>query len=301
MNKAQQAKFNKLYKQHLSALRRQGKSDNTIDSYSRPVRRITEHFDRSPDTLTKKQLEQYFNYLIDHYSWSTIKTDRNGLQFFYKHVLNKQWDWINIVKPPQRKSLPVLLSIEEIAQVIRSTREARYQVFILTTYTLGLRLSETLNLTVKDIDAANGYVLIRQAKGRKDRRVTLPSTTLLALRQYWLTHRNPKLLFPSGKTPDERRRAKTPMNRGGCHTSFKMIVSSCKIPKNVSIHTLRHCYGTHMLEQGANLRAIQIEMGHESPNTTARYTQYTKGVQQNCAHHMDVLIAQLKFVMDGEV
>ena len=87
MNKAQQTRFDSLYQQHINALRRQGKSDATIDGYSRPLRRITEYFDLCPDRLTQEHLKDYFNSLVKTHSWSTVKLDRNGLQFFYKHVL----------------------------------------------------------------------------------------------------------------------------------------------------------------------------------------------------------------------
>ena len=91
MNKTQQNKFNSLYQKHVSALQRQGKADSTIDVYSRAVRRITEFYDLCPDRLTIDQLKDYFTALIKSHSWSTVKVDRNGLQFFYKHVLNKDW------------------------------------------------------------------------------------------------------------------------------------------------------------------------------------------------------------------
>lgn len=105
MNKAQQKKFDLLYQQHVSALRRQGKAENTIDSYSRALRRITEFFDISPDKLTQDHLHTYFDSLIKTHSWSTVKVDRNGLQFFFKYILKKTWQWVEIVKPPQKKVL----------------------------------------------------------------------------------------------------------------------------------------------------------------------------------------------------
>ncbi len=142
MNKAQQRRYQSLYKQHVNALIRQGKSKSTIDAYSRAVRRITEAFDYCPDRLTTEHLTAHFSNLIQTHSWSTIKVDRNGLQFFYKHVLNKDWKWVDIVKPPQVKSLPDILTSDEISQIINNTREARYQTYILTVYSMGLRLGK---------------------------------------------------------------------------------------------------------------------------------------------------------------
>ncbi len=152
MNKAQQKKFNSLYQDHISALHRQGKAANTIDAYSRAVRRITEFFDLCPDRLGQAHLKEYFTALVKSHSWSTVKIDRNGLQFFYKHVLNKQWVWVDIVKPPKIRVLPDILSVKEIERVINGTRELRYQTFILVAYSMGLRLGEVLNLKIGDID-----------------------------------------------------------------------------------------------------------------------------------------------------
>ena len=300
MHKAQQTRFDSLYHAHVNALTRQGKSKATIDAYSRAVRRIAEFFDRCPDRLSTEDLKTYFSALVKSHSWSTVKLDRNGLQFFYKHVLNKQWQWVDIVKPPVVKSLPDILTSEEIERIINSTREMRYQTYILTVYSMGLRLGEGLNLRVGDIDAQRNRVHIRAGKGRKDRFVTLPSLTLSALRRYWSTHRHRSLLFPGGRTPEERHVAKGVMDRGGVQKSFKVIVESCNIHKKVSIHSLRHCYGAHLVEEGLNLRAIQKELGHECPKTTARYTQLTEPAQQNAADLINTLVNRLSIRLDGE-
>jgi site-specific recombinase XerD len=300
MHKAQQKRLNSLYQQHLNALKRQGKSRATIDAYSRAVRRIAEFFDRCPDRLTNKDLKDYFASLVKSHSWSTVKLDRNGLQFFYHHVLAKDWQWVDIVKPPRVRSLPDILTPEEISFIINATREIRYQVYILTTYSMGLRLGEALKLTVADIDAPHHRVHIRNGKGNKDRFVTLPTLTLSCLRRYWSTHKNPVLLFPAGKTSQDRHMAKAPMDRGGLQNSFKAIVKSCNIHKKISIHNLRHCYGTHLLEAGMHLRAIQRELGHESPTTTALYTQLTEPAQQQATELVNALVARLRIQLNTE-
>jgi integrase/recombinase XerD len=189
MNQLQEQHYNFLYEQHLINLRLQGKRPSTIDAYARAVRRITAFFDKTPDTLTMADLKQYFNSLIQTHSWSTIKLDRNGLQFFYRYTLNKQWEWLSIVKPPQVKRLPDIITPRQVTCVINKTKQLRYKVFFLTLYSLGLRLSEGLNLTIRDIDGETMQVHLRNAKGGKDRIVPLPEQTLLALRAYWKAHR----------------------------------------------------------------------------------------------------------------
>jgi site-specific recombinase XerD len=230
-----------------------------------------------------------------------VKIDRNGLQFFYKHVLNRQWTWIDIVKPPVRKSLPDILTVKEIERVINGTRELRYQTFILVTYSMGLRLGEALHLKVGDIDSDRMKVHIRMGKGRKDRFVVLPEVTLLALRHYWSSHRNPLLIFPAGKQAQDKRTAQVVMDRGGLQKSIKVIVKSCGIHKSISPHSLRHCYGAHLVEAGLNLRAIQHQMGHECPKTTALYTQVTQVTHEQSSVVINRLMQQLQLTLDGEV
>ena len=137
MNKSQQVKFDALYRKHVSALKRQGKAEKTIDVYARAVRRVAEFLDCCPDRLSQEQLEAHFDALVASHSWSTVKVDRNGLQFFYEHVLKRPWTWVDIVKPPQVRSLPDILTIKEIERLINGTRELRYQTFILVAFSMG--------------------------------------------------------------------------------------------------------------------------------------------------------------------
>jgi len=175
MNKSQQVKFESLYRKHVSALKRQGKAESTIDVYARALRRVAEFWDCCPDKLTQEQLEAHFDALVASHSWSTVKVDRNGLQFFYEHVLKRPWTWVDIVKPPQVRVLPDILTIKEIERLINGTRELRYQTFIVVAFGMGLRLGEVLGLEIGDIDSARMKVHVRRGKGSKDRLVTLPA------------------------------------------------------------------------------------------------------------------------------
>lgn len=234
MTPSEKERFDALYQQHLTQLKLQGKRAKTISAYSLAVRRITEYVDRCPDTLTIEDLRRYFSQLIGQVSWSTIKLDRCGLQFFYKHTLNKQWEWLGIIKPPKVKRLPNIISPEQVAQIINTTREPRYRVLFLALYTIGLRINEALNLTISDIDSHNMQVHIRYGKGGKDRLVPLPQRTLHALRQYWCTHRHPKLLFPSkGKCCD------VAFNDQGAQKALKQVVQKCVF---ISELPLTHSY-----------------------------------------------------------
>ena len=140
-----------------------------------------------------------------------MRLSRSGLQFFYRRVLARPWDWVHIVKPPRLRSLPDILSVAETVQFIEATRRLRFRVFFLTTN--GLRLGETLALEVGDIDAGAARVPVRNAKGGKERFVPLSASTQRALRRLWPHHRHPRLLFPNARA--EIAKALGPMDRGG--------------------------------------------------------------------------------------
>ena len=232
MNKTETNRFKDLYQRHQRLLKLQGKATSTRSSYARAVRRITNHFDCCPDQLTIEQREEYFSKLVDTHSWSTVKVDRNGLQFFWKHILKQDWEWVNIIKPPKVRTLPDIFSVSEVEQLIGATRKLRYRVFLLTTYSMGLRLGETLSLQVGDIDGQRKQVHIRRGKGHKDRFVPLPDLTYLALRVLWRKHRNPSWLFPNAAgTPERIRKATTHMSRGGVQSAMKAVVTQCGIKK----------------------------------------------------------------------
>jgi len=232
MIKFEQKRFDELYRKHLRALRLQGMSDKTIDAYTRALRRLSTSFDCCPDRLEPEQLAEYFSELLASHSWSTVKHARCGLQFFYKHVLDRDWQWIEMIRPPKIRSLPDILSVAEIERLIGAARKLRYRVFVLTTYSMGLRLGETLALEIGDIDAGRKQVHIRRGKGHKDRLVPLPDLTCRALRALWARHRHPRLLFPNASgSMDTVRQAASHMDRGGVQTAMKKMLADCNIKK----------------------------------------------------------------------
>jgi site-specific recombinase XerD len=200
---------------------------------------------------------------------------------------------LNIVKPPQVKRLPDILTPEQVSLLINKTKQWRYRVFFLTLYTLGLRLTEGINLTVNDIDSEAMQVHIRDGKGGKDRLLPLPEHTLYALRRYWLTHRHSVLLFPGkGNMSD------SPMDKSGVQKAIKQVVKECRINKRISPHSLRHCFATHLLEQGLDLRSLQCLLGHSNLNTTARYTQLTQVKQQDTVRIMNQMTDNLDLIWE---
>lgn len=231
MRKSEQLRFDKLYQKHLRALKLQGMSAKTTDVYSRPLRRLTLRYDRCPDKVTHNQLANYFSELIDSHSWSTVKTDRRGLQFFWEHVLKKDWRWVNMVKPPTVQSIPDVFSVAEVHQLLQTTKLLRYRTFILCTYLMGMRLAEARNLQIQDIDTGNHRIHIRRGKGHKDRFVPLPDIALQQMRLFWSKHRHPTFIFPSTKSIPNIQHATTPISHGTVQIAFKNIVFDCGIKK----------------------------------------------------------------------
>jgi len=291
MNPSDKLRFDKLYQILLTNLKLQGLRPKTIESYSRAVRKTAEYFDCCPDSLTKEQLKSYFSHLVDTRSWSLVKIVRNALQFFYKHVLDKEWVWVNIVKPPKVQTLPNILTQAEVPLVLNAINKPAYRVYLLTVYSMGLRLTEALTLRPGDINAQHQQVHIRCSKGGKSRMVPLPELTLYFLRKHWATHRNPTLIFPrqSGANINSQTTTIT-LDCGGVQKAIKRAVEDCGIPRLITIRSLRHSYATHLLEKGVDLREIQSIMGHESPKTTERDTHLTNVTQKNARQQIASLI-----------
>jgi len=272
MDTQQHAEFETLYQNLVNALKRQGLAPKTVEGYSRGVRRLADFLGRCPVDCTREELNAYFDELIASHGWSTVKIDRNGIRFLHQNLLGRDMPWIDMVKPPRVQSLPDVFTRDEIAMLLRRTRALGYRTYWLTTYSMGLRLGETLALTVGDVDAGRGLVHVRRGKGNKDRFVVLPTFTLACLRRLWATHRHRELLFPARDAAD----ATAPMPRASVQKAFARVVRDSGVRKHVSIHSLRHSYATHLVEAGLNLRAVQEQLGHACPRTTARYVRMTE-------------------------
>jgi integrase/recombinase XerD len=292
MNQHEQERFDCLYARHLQALKLQGKREKTVDGYARALRRIAGYFDCCPDHLNTEQLKGYFAWMVENYSWSSVKVDLWGLSFFYRHVLGRKMEWIEIINPPKARSLPDVPTRAEVQRLINGVYRLRYRVFFFAIYSMGLRLGEGLALEIGDIDAAQRRVHVRQGKGGKDRYVPLPEPTLQHLRRFWRTHRHPRLLFPNASgNESSARTATSPMDRGGVQAAIQAARKDCGIHKHLTVHSLRHAYATHLLELGVDLRSIQVVMGHQKPETTARYAHLTEVNRQQAKERIEDLMA----------
>jgi integrase/recombinase XerD len=285
-----------LRKKMIECLQLRGFSERTQEAYTRAVRQLAEHYHKSPDLITEEELRQYFLYIINvkHYSRNTTTIALCGIRFFFEQTLNRNWTLFNIVRPAPEHKLPVILSLEEVREILNRVRLPRYRVCLSTIYACGLRLQEGIRLAVPDIDSARMMIHVRHGKGNKDRYVPLPQRTLELLRDYWSTHRNPVLIFPAeGRDHIDLSKATEPMSKSSVQDAFRAALKQSGINKRASVHTLRHSWATHLLEAGVHLRLIQEYLGHNSPATTSVYTHLTVKAEQLGAEAINRVIDNL--------
>jgi integrase/recombinase XerD len=261
-----------------------GLGERSRQAYSRAMRLLVEHCDKSPDRIAEEELLDYFIHRQEVSGWSpaTMRICHAGIKFFFKHVLKREWHLLLLARAKREKRLPAVLSREEVKKVLARVTTFHNYVYLMTVYTCGLRLQEGLFLEVSDIDGARKMIHIHRGKGAKDRYVPLPEFTYALLRRYWVTHRNPRLIFPAvGRGQQKAPISQEPMSIDGVQGSFRRAKFDAAIKKRgVSVHTLRHSYATHLLEAGVNLRVIQKYLGHSSIETTMVYLHLTnKGME----------------------
>ena len=227
-------RFEQNYQSHLKHLKLKGLQPKTIEAYSRAIRRVGDRFDKQIDNLSEAQLTDYFTELVASHSWSTVKLDLYGLQFYYAHVLRKPWVAPGLIKPPKSQRLPDIVTVTEAQRIFAATRVLSYRVFFFTLYSLGLRLGEGLRLQVGDVDGVRQRVHIRDAKGNRDRFVPLAQASLQVLRRFWRIHRNPVLLFPDRhRGLQAAASTTTALNAEGVQRALARVIGHCGLKKRL--------------------------------------------------------------------
>ncbi|MGH9959513.1 MAG: site-specific integrase, partial [Pyrinomonadaceae bacterium] len=242
-----------LRKTMIESLQLRGLSERTQECYLRAVRQLADHYHKSPDLISELELRDYFLFIrnVKKSSRPTTTIALCAIKFFFQNTLNRPLPILSLVRPAPEKKLPVILSLEEVRRVLSLIRLPRYRVCLSTTYSCGLRLQEGAHLQVRDIDSSRMMVHVRLGKGGKDRYVPLPERTLQLLRQYWASHRNPIWLFPAeGRDHCELAKSSQPMSKSSVQDAMRAALKESRINKPASVHTLRHCWATHLLESG---------------------------------------------------
>jgi integrase/recombinase XerD len=279
--------MNDWYQRMIDTLQLNGRGERTQQAYARSVRMLSEFYDKTPDLVTEQELQEYFLQRKNVNRWSpkTMRICYCGIRFFYVNVLERNWHILSILRAQNEHRLPAVLSVDEVRSLLAHIKTFHNYAYLSTVYSCGLRLHEGLHLEVSDIDSQRMMIHVHRGKGAKDRYVSLPQSTLHLLRSYWRTHRHPHLLFPAlGRNGNGAKQAQTPMAKSSVQGAFRRAKFDAGIAKKgVAIHTLRHCYATHLLEAGVNLRVIQRYMGHAQLETTMLYLHLTqKGHEDAC-------------------
>lgn len=259
-------------------------SPNTHDAYLRAVEGLAKYYSRSPEKITNREVQDYLHYLQVNrqLSWSSCNVAACGVLFLYSRVLRR--DSLRIELPPRirPKSLPEVLSQGEVRRLFDAVSSPKHRALLMTTYGAGLRVSEVVNLKLTDIDSDRMAIRVTQGKGKKDRRTILSKLLLHELKAYWKIDRPPEWLFPGSDINKA-------MVRGSAQKIYYNAKKAAGIRREGGIHTLRHSFATHMLEDGVDSSLIQVMMGHAYIGTTAKYLHISQRHMKNVQSPLDTL------------
>jgi len=261
---------------------------STQEAYARAVWGLAAFYRRAPDQLGSEEVKSYLLYVMNErgLNWSTVNIVCAGIRFFYSQTLGRSDVSASI--PPRKtpRRLPEVLSGEEVGRLFAATGNLKHRALLMTTYAAGLRVSELVHLQVQDIDRDRKMLRVRAGKGEKDRYTVLSPRLLVELRAYWRVDKPATWLFPGAV-------AGQPMARGTAAKVYRDAKQKAGITKQGGIHTLRHCFATHLLEAGVDVRTIQLLMGHRSIRTTIHYVHLTAKKLASTPSPLDLLEPRL--------
>jgi site-specific recombinase XerD len=273
----------------LEELQRRNYSEETIRSYIHAVEDFSRRFDCPPDRLGPRHIREYQAELFQKRKLSsgTVVIRLAALRFFYTKTLRRAWSVADTPYPKRSHRLPAILSQEEVAQLIDAASTAFHRTLLMTLYATGARNAELTRLKFSDVDSKRMVIHIQGGKGRKDRDVMLSPRLLEELREHWhRLRRKPRVwLFPG----NHDHCADHPIDTKTVWHACQQAAKRAGIQKGVHPHTLRHCFATHLLEDGADLRTIQILLGHHDLKETALYLHLSQRHLNTTASPLDLL------------
>lgn len=283
-----------LRKRMIEDMKLHGFAKRTQQMYLYSVSKLARYFNKSPDTISNEELRQYLLYHKDHYARNTTTIALCGIKFLFEKTLKKTMPVFQLTRLPREHKLPVVLTKDEVRAVLKNIRVLRHRACLKLIYSCGLRLREATHLKVNQIDSRRMLIHIQLAKGRQDRYVPLPTATLNLLREHYKTHRNPVLVFPApGRGGQRESTSDRPLPDTSIQTVFKKSLREMGINKDAHVHTLRHSYATHLLEEGIDIRIIQEYLGHKSITATMIYTQLTPLIKQGVSEKINAIMEEL--------
>ncbi len=266
-----------------------GLAANTQCTYIRAVVKLQRYYGIRPDKLTEKQVQKYIFWLRDEkkVARGTFQTDWYGLKFFYYRFRCVDWTLFTRkkVRLPRRRRLPVPIGWNDGHRLIEAIEKPAYRLCCSCMLALGLRISNVVALTCDSIDAHKMIVHVI-VKRNKELILPLSETLLMALRRFWLTHRHPYLLFPN-------RKGTAPLCVRSLRNAFNQARDSLGINKKITPHSLRHGFATHLLENGVDIRIVQMLLGHASLSSTEIYTHLTKPMCNDLRNQLNIMFADL--------
>jgi len=271
-----------LRQQLIADLQLRGLAPNTIKNYVSVIAKYARHFRRSPDKLGRTELRQYLLYLVNEkqVAQGTYNQAMAALRFFYRETLGQPDVVEGLCFSRKERKLPEVLSHAEVERFFAALVSLKHRAILMTAYGSGLRVSEAIALRITNIDSDRMLLRVQQGKGRKDRYVMLPERLLTVLREYWQAARPTDYLFP-GRGQREH------ISRIAVYNACRRAAKEAGITKRVSPHTFRHSFATHLLENGTDLRTIQLLMGHRNVATTALYTHVSRSTLLSTTSPLD--------------
>lgn len=275
----------------ISPLRRRMIEDMTVRnlspatqrSYLHAVSKFSRYFGRSPDRLGLEDVRAFQVHLVaTGISWPALNQTVCALRFFYGVTLGQAEIPERIAYARAPRKLPEVLSADEVVRFLEAVPSLKTRTALTAAYAAGLRVSEVVGLKVADIDSQRGVIRVRHGKGGKDRYVMLSAQLLHILRTYWRLARPPDWLFP-------RRDGSGPISITVLHAACRSARAAAGIDKRVTVHTLRHSFATHLLENGTDIRIIQVLLGHNNLSSTARYTKVSSRLIRRTQSPLDRL------------
>jgi integrase/recombinase XerD len=286
-----------LRKKFIEDMQLKGHKERTQDSYLRAVRQLENFWSLSADEISEAQAREYFLYCHNEANWmpATMRIAYSGIKLFYTTTLPSDWETLKMMKIKRITTPPTVLSINEVRLILKTARTPQLKCFLTVVYSCGLRRSEALALTIKDIDGQRMMLRVRKGKGDKPRDVPLPESTYRMLKKYWKTHRNPTLLFPAlGKNGKKGGTATKPMATSSIDGALRRLRKELpQIKKHFILHTFRHSYATHLIEAGVGVRIVQQYLGHSSLTTTMIYLHVTDLGNNDAAGRINRLMGGL--------
>lgn len=274
-----------LRKQMIEAMRLRGFSPRTHESYLYAVEKLAGYYHRPPDRLSQEQVQAFFKYLAleRQLSPASCRLYLNAVRFFYLKVLERKDFELSWVVPKRQQRIPELLTRGEVARIIRACGNPKHRMLLETCYGCGLRVSELVSLRVGDIDGERKLLRIEQGKGAKDRQVIIAPSLYQQLRHYWQLLRPADWLFPC------ERHWEKPLSITTAQRIFRRAKDAAGIHKVGGIHSLRHAYATHQLENGLPVHQLQRLLGHQNLRSTMRYIHWVPSEQRDAPGYADLI------------